>query len=186
MAAIVAGFAPPKPTPKISTPAARTSAACAMARAAPPNCWFCSPSVRTRSTFGRMPEPPARSTVRPAERPLLMEVQPSAGGALAKAASTVSTLWVRLDKMVAVSSNSTSPTRAAFDPKSNARMRSRANSSTWAWTGAILPEWSNTSTRSRGRPLLHWGARGGRGGRAGGEGGGGRGARGPQSVQSEP
>jgi len=141
MAAIVAGSASPKPTPKISTPAARTSAACAMARAAPPNCWLCSPSVRTRSTLGRMPEPPpARSTFSPAERPLLMEVQPAAGVALAKAASTASALWVRLDKMVAVSSNSTSPTRAAFGPKSNWRMRSRANSSTWAWMGAILPE----------------------------------------------
>jgi hypothetical protein len=80
---------------------------------------------------------------------------------------------------VAVESNSTSPTRDAFAPNWSWKMSSRANSSNWAWKGAILPEWSKTSTRSRGSPLLHWGARGG--------GGGGLYVlRGPQSVQSVP
>ena len=79
MAVIVAGSAFPNPTPKISTPAARTAAACAMAAASPPNCGLCLPSVSRRSTLGRMPQlPPARSTASPDARPLLMEVQPCA------------------------------------------------------------------------------------------------------------
>jgi hypothetical protein len=187
MATIVAGFAVPKPMPKISTPAARTAAASAMAAASPPNCGLCPPSVITTSTLGRVPEPPpAVRTASPAARPLLMEVQPCACWALAMAASIAVVLWVRFDRIVDSSSNSTSPTRAAFAPKSIWRTSSVANSSTSACQVCMLPEWSNTSTRSMGRPLLHWGARGGSGGLAGGDADGGRGWRGPQSTQSVP